>query len=318
MYPLKVNGEIVETLYKTRNLPIADKTYTRLTEDVMTDQHIELVEKSGLSHSYELYGTKNKHEVNYDIQGIELNLDLICSMDQGLVHPYGKSYKDIPEVMRAFNIELQKDGYYVAEPTLQLKFRYSDWLPDTDAIASKDPGFIYEQIEMFFEQMNMKYQQERKGGIICEGSVWHIGANETKMLKCKATSVRDNHVKQACGISSIHIRTAINKAKENGFDIADLDQRKDVFEYVKLELAEDNPADLVNDIKVKQKFYSVIQKMTAKFKIDDECKEIAQQVIDKVGNDADPAEKMKAFARMFPGSTKRLGKKMYGTFVNME
>jgi hypothetical protein len=321
-FPLIVDNDCVETLFKTRLMPYANPNWMTKIEEVITPNHYRMVENLGLSMAYELYGTKNKHEVNYDVQGIDLALSLLCILDQGraLTYPAVKVIADkygVDRVIEAFEVDQNSIGEYYTCITPQFDKRYADYIPKEDSFEGNLIE-LYHKIESFFEQMNMKFQDKHSGGIIVEGSVWNYGEDETHFAKCKAISVREGHIKSACGIPHISIRKAITKGEENNPDFEEMYrmERDKVIAFIKDELLEEYPKLMVEDKKSNDKIKSVLHKHFVKVILDNELIALAQKVVEEVGEEASPADKMRAFSEMYP-EQRKLASKMYQTFVNM-
>jgi hypothetical protein len=106
------------------------------------------------------------------------------------------------------------------------------------------------------------------------------------------------------------------KAKENGHDLEDREKRGIIFEFIKEELLEEYPKEMVEDNRVSQKFNSVITKMTGKFKIDEQMASIVRRINDEASSEASPADKMRIFAELYP-DLRKMSNKVYQAIVSM-
>lgn len=313
MYPLMLNGDCLEVCFKTRLMPSLQNKFMKRVNLAITDDYYGMVENNLLSFAFELYGYENSHEVKYRDLEIPIRLDLLTSFDQGKSLPVNVTEEiaakyNVPlvirclEKMRIGNIVFNKDFLN----------RYGEYMPEEFKRFNTLPE-LYQSLETFFEKINMNYQEKHQGGIIVEGSVWHYGDEENHMLKNKALSVREGHIKQACGIPTTEIKKAVLKAEENDVDITnDLS----VITFVRAELLEENPLEMVMDVRTDNKIMSFVRKYTRKVEITETLREMANKVLEEVGNEVSPADKMRAFSQMFPDK-KNLSGKMYQTFVRM-
>lgn len=311
-------GNVIETLFKTRMMPTCQNKFQKLVDHVITDNHYRAVEKTKLSYSYELYGYENPHEVNYRFLDIPLKLDLITVLDQGKSLPYHQMLKkadkyDIDHLLNHWHVSKVPEGFSFIGiyEFLQRYEEFNDGLqPDFIAPTLRE---AYTELESFYERININYQKEHHGGIITEGAVWHYGTEENHMKKNKALSVREGHIKRACGIPHHDIRKAVKKAEEN-LDIFNEDKEK-IVDFIKKELSEEYPDEMVKDIKADQKINSILTKMTRQIVIDDNLKNIVEVLNDEVGIEASPADKMRCFAQKYP-DLRKMSRKVYQAVVS--
>jgi hypothetical protein len=128
------------------------------------------------------------------------------------------------------------------------------------------------------------------------------------MVKCKATSVREDHIRQACGIPEAPIRKALFKAEENlNSDLTQV-SKDELIQFVRDELSEEFDKEMVNDIKVKQKTLSVLGKHIRKVVMMEELEQIVERIHNEVGEDVSTADKMRCFAELYPNRKKFSGK----------
>ena len=323
-YPLMVNPDqgTKEVLFKTRLMPHAKDGWMQKINQVFTDKMWKAVMDKQHSFSYELYGVHNRHEAQYQHLDIpELNMDLLCVLEQGKSLPFpeviqlANKYK-IKTVMQAAMIsDMGTEIMALFNP--QYQRIYEDYFPiDDDVIVQPTMVDMYHAMENFFEKMNMKFQDIHKGGIITEGSVWHYGEEENHMIKCKAMSVREGHIKQACGIPHHDIKKAIVKADENlEEDLATIKQDT-LMDFIKDELLEEYSKEMVEDERVKQKAMSILGKYLRKVEIDEEMEQIIARIHNEIGEEATPADKMRVFAELYPNMRNK-SSKVYQALVQM-
>lgn len=324
-FPLIDNyGEWMETCFKSRGLPNLDNPFLNMVGEIFNNGMYESVEENKLSFSYELYGMRNRHEVDYQIQDIDLTMSLLTVLDQGRSLPtyqvdnLAEEYH-IPQVLKCFDVK-EKDNGYIASITNEFCIRFGDFIPDSFCVFGDNLFDLYKAMEAYFEKMNIAYQQKMKGGIITEGSVWHytdkLEDGFNWMVKCKAMSVREGHIKAACGIPANDIRKALSKAKENLN--ADLGQVpiNEVLSYVKTELEEEYPVEIVNTVKTEDKIKSSLNKLLYKFTLTEDIKKIVDRVHQEIDISAAPADKMRVFAQLFPDA-KSKGGKVYQAMVGI-
>lgn len=320
MFPLLHDESCMEVLFKTRLMPDCGQNWMDKIEQVIKPQHYRSVEQEGLSFAYELYGVLNKHETKYQYQDIpELNLTLLCALNQGMAVPYdelvrlSERYK-IERVIELFRFFTENRAHVTPE----FSRRYEEYMPNFDKDLTGTLFEIYHEMESFFEKVNMNFQDKHHGGIITEGAVWHYGSDETHLAKCKAISVREGHIKAACGIPHHDIKKAVMKGEENFQDFEDMyrTNRVQVIDFICDELLEEYPEMMVKDAKSEQKILSVLGKHFAKIKIDNELKAIVEKVNEEIGEQAAPADKMRCFAEMYPELRKMSGK-VYQAMVAM-
>lgn len=174
---------------------------------------------------------------------------------------------------------------------------------------------LYKSLESIYERINMAYQKDHPG-IIIEGSVWHYGDTENHLIKNKALSVREGHIKQACGIPHHDIRKAIIKTDES----YDGELREATTPYiinnVNDELLEEYESSMVYDKKTEDKIKAVLGKYLRKVEVTEELSSIVSQLREECGADADPSDMMRYYSQL-PVYNKNLVGKVYQTIVSM-
>jgi hypothetical protein len=316
-----MNGEVLEVLAKSRGMPICASNLYDLTLEKMTENHLKLVENERLSATFELYGSKNPNDIPYHRFGVDLEMDLLNILDQGMSFPCEFSFElakqyGIPHDFEHFNV-IDGGNVFKLKPTDEFIEKFGEYT-DIGTFYADDYLEIYNRLEVVYEEINNNWRTQNKLGhtkeIIMEGSVWHMDNNGTNvMVKNNATSVREGHIAQACGIPHHAISKALFKAKDE-MNIYDEDKLV-VIAFVKEELSEEFEKDMIEDIKTEQKILSLLKKRQQKLIIDGQLQEIRDNVHDHVGEDANPTDKMRKFAELYPDLTK-MSKKVYQAFTN--
>lgn len=320
-FPLIVDGIVEEVIFKSRGLPQAEGPYLSKTLDLWEDNYNKAVESNKLSFAFELYGYNNRHEINYREHDIDLDLVLLGVMDKGKGLPVedmlvmGTNHK-IPIAKEHFEVINIDKGYSIA-PSSSFQQWYGDYVDIEKVIGTYYPNIfeLYKSLESVYEKINMNYQKDHQG-IIIEGSVWHLGESENIMVKNKALSVREGHIKQACGIPHHDIRKAIIKTDENYPG----ELRDATVEYiinsVNDELLEEYESSMVYDKKTGDKIKSVLGTYLRKVTVTAELEAIVSQLKEECGDDADPADMMRAYSQL-PIYCKSLTGKVYQAIVSM-
>jgi hypothetical protein len=305
-YPLRLDGEILEIIPKTRGMPVAESEFLRQSEEI-SDKNVnykKFVKDNNLVLSCEMYGSRNPNEVNYDYWKIELNLDAICVLDWGLVLPYSKMVSMIkstglPLIMKNFMIENN-----IAVPTEPFKKRYSEFLPDEITIPFVSLQDLYNKLEIYYEAINTKYKEMTKStGIIVEGSCWHAETSkDTRLVKNKAVTVKETHMRVSAGIPDMMIRHACRRAYEDiGLEAFKTDKG---FNEMLSQLKEDMPDQLVKDFpKYQAKLRRVYEDFIANMTSVEEIKVIVDKLVEDFKEDynrKNMAPILREFAKKYP------------------
>lgn len=320
-FPLIVDGDVEEVMFKTRGLPQADKEFYNKTIQVWSDGYSKAVIDEKLSFAFELYGSNNSHEVNYREHGIDLDLALLSILDKGKGLPVGTMF----DIAKHYNINTAfqhfwidyEDGEYGVTPSMAFNEWYGSYfdMNKIDDVYFPNIYELYKSLESIYERINMAYQKDHPG-IIIEGSVWHYGDTENHLIKNKALSVREGHIKQACGIPHHDIRKAIIKTDES----YDGELREATTAYiinnVNDELLEEYESSMVYDKKTEDKIKAVLGKYLRKVEVTEELSSIVSQLREECGADADPSDMMRYYSQL-PIYNKNLVGKVYQTIVSM-
>jgi len=268
-YPLRDwTGKIIEVVAKTRLCPIVNNSFRDFKDmlnKILTRDNINIekaVRDTGYSFSFEMYGKKNLHLVEYDN---DLDLDLLCIIDNGKALPYdkqneiAKKYK-IKQVPLHF--EEDEDNIYVTE-YFKNKYKFN-W--NKRKYTKKSP--LYHDIQKIYESIN-----KINGKLITEGSVWSVSNSIEKiMFKCKEPSIEEIHMSMAMGIPEEIIIQSIHKGIENNilenifdFVISDLLESYDYLVIQKLdEKIKKLSKELINEETIRKDIKNIISNIENK------------------------------------------------------
>lgn len=320
-FPLMVDGVVEEVIFKSRGLPQAEGSFLSKTLELWEPNYNKAVESNKLSFAFELYGYNNSHEINYREHDIDLDLVLLGIMDKGK----GLPVKDMFTIGANHELHVAKEHFEVIDtdkgysimPSPSFQEWYGDYVDIGKLIGDYYPTVfeLYKSLESVYEKINMNYQKNRHG-IIIEGSVWHIGESENIMIKNKALSVKEGHIKQACGIPHHDIRKAIIKMDENYTGELREARVEYIINFVNDELLEEYESSMVYDKKTRDKIRSVLGKYLRKVTVTAELEAIVSHLKAECGEDADPADMMRAYSQL-PIYSKSLTGKVYQAIVSM-
>lgn len=313
-YPLRLDGEILEIISKTRGQPIIEKGYENKETKVFVDflelvkemvsensGYVKLVREMNMSLSCELFGFRNPVGINYEYFKIPLALEGVCVLEWGRVIPtfegrnLMKKYKITP-IMKQFEI----DGS-LAIVTKQFGKRYSEFLPADKNIIFTNLPQLYTSLETYYEKMNLKWKKENKKGVIIEGSVWHVETEkESFLVKNKATTVRIIHKMIGGGVTMSMIHHACRRAYEDMTHEDFLSENKAMAEIM-AHLKEDIPEEMHRDI---PKFEARIKRGYGNFRANmvtvEKYRKIARELRDEFCAEKNLSVLMKEFAKRYP------------------
>ena len=296
-FPLIVDGKVIEVCSKTRLMPLTREKWFHLINEAITKypQIIEAVEKEKVSISTEMFGYRNLHAINYRELGIEFDMKVHTILDRG------KALSSW-EVLKI--VDKYKLPYVSSIMDKEFIDRYKEYIPeDTNFVELMllEKNLLYNELENLFELMNKKYlETHQEGTIIIEGSVWHIDKEgETFMLKNKATTIKETHIRIATGIEAIFVHQAINKVYENQPSEIFNDKIKAI-ELVKEELKEDFPKEVVEDARTLRRMDKMYDEYLGYQKGLEYFREVAKKIDMEIGKDADVSTKLRKFAELYP------------------
>lgn len=292
-FPLIVDGKVIEVCSKTRLMVLTQEKWMPMINELLKryPQIVEAVEKEKVSISAEMFGYNNLHAVDYKELGIALDLQCHTILDKGKSLPFSEADRIIKDYDLPF-VDMVFDENFV--------IKYEKFISGRRWYGDFNDYYIW--LESFFEEMNRTYQEKSgtTGTIIIEGAVWHLEkGNETFMLKNKATTVKETHIKVAAGIGSVFIHQAVSKVFEN-LSADEFKNKEKVLELVKKELSEDFIPEVISDRRVERRIDNMYDEFVVYQDGLEYYREIAKKVNQEVGKDSDISQKLRKFAEMYP------------------
>ena len=296
-FPLIKDNEVIEVLTKTRLMPSTQDKWNEILKRIPNlESYKEATKDSKLSLSCEMYGFLNPHAVEYSKIDIPLSLDVITVLDNGRTLITTEADKlaskfKLKRVDRFADIIKGKvnitEGY---------KKKYKSYVMPLDLFVPNNFVTFNSALENYFEEINVNFQKVNKtDGIITEGIVAHIDylkKSESKMLKIKATTVKEEHLKASGSIPELIITKALEKAYEN---LESIDDEGEVTKFIKEELREEYPEEAIEKSNIK------IAKTYKEFYITKKLIKKLQLILkDLEGLDIDISDKMRMFAKKYP------------------
>lgn len=309
-FPLIIDGKVVEICSKTRLMPLTQDKWFPMINEVLakSPQILEAVEKERVSISTEVFGHKNIHSVNYRALGVELDMRVLAILDKGRA----LTSQEVQILVGRYNLP-----YVSSVLGNEFRERYKNFLDEEEIfveLMASDKNELYLELERYFEKMNKKYLENYpEGTVIIEGAVWHMDRfGETYMLKNKATTVKETHIKIAAGIPSIFIHQALNKVYDNISNEEFMDKNK-IIGLVKEELKEEFLKEVVEDSRVIRRMESMYDEFLDHQKGLDYFREVARNIDREIGKNTDVSEKLRKFAELYP-TLKKKSNIMFGIF----
>lgn len=288
-YPLfSADGEFLELVPKTRQRAVASEQFLDLlsTLDVSWVYHGCLNRDSLRIFCCELYGKRNKHLIDYDI---DIGLCFLCAFEYAEI--YSPSY--------IFDSE--------HSPSLLAKITESatdvSWFLLTYGLkVSSNLRKLYKSFEETFYNIN-----KRGKTIKTEGAVWHIWNefHSLEMVKCKAKDVKKLHEEIFFGVPRQEVISAILKLVENEIPLT--------VDNVIKELKEDFEYKVLKDKKTQNRIKSCIYRYTKQQKAGEEIRRIVEDINANCPNDS-LSDKMRWFAMRYPDK-RHLASKVYNMLV---
>jgi len=295
--PLIKDGEVVEVTTKTRLMPITKKSWSDLAKrSEIYDKYVQACKETKFSLATEMYGFINPHAVDYSSINLSFRLDFLTVLDMGkalLTTEADKISKKFG-LNRIEEFARVEKGKYLITP--EYKKKYGKFIIPLEIYEPHKFNKLNEYLENYFEDMNKNYMEiTKRAGIITEGVVSHVDIpqkGESFMLKVKASSVKERHIKASGGIPKVLVAKALEKADEN---LDSIEDKEVVIKFIYEELGEEYPIEAVERSEVR------IENMYNNFLANKLIAENLQSVIDdlnEVGGDV--SDKMKYFSEKYP------------------
>jgi len=204
---LSKDNQVIEVLIKTRREPIIRRKW--IHNNVISQKHFDRVQNTKQVFCYELFGQKNKYEINYD-SDLQIKLISIYNLNGDLV-PFNEYdiYDDvIEESFKINNNELFYTKYF--------RDRFEKYLPANYIYKHNSLEECYTEISNICEQINDKAKKLDNKTLI-EGSIWNFWDENDctqKQIKNKSFTFEENH-RTINGINKIFIKKELQKWTES-------------------------------------------------------------------------------------------------------
>ena len=239
-YPLYQNGKIIEVIPKTRNTVIADDFIFNLLKKAITYPIEEIVKEYDIVLMFELYGVLNQHEI--------YNPDAYCSL--ALIGAYSIN---IYHMCSNSTLDALAQKYELKRPKKLIHVKGHEGLY---MITSISP-YLYKYLEKnkislntcLFTSLSELTQKIKKILSHMQKQIWGY-------LKVKPKEIELKHK----GIPTVEIKKEVRKYwDEYGSKIEAIyeQDKKHYLNYVKENLAEDFPIDIVESNKTKKRIEKI-------------------------------------------------------------
>lgn len=255
-YPLYQDGEVIEVIPKTRNTVIADDFIFNLLKKAITYPIEEIVKEYDIVLMFELYGVLNQHEIyNPDtycsltlIGGYSINTNQMYS--NSMLDSFAEKY-NLKRPRHLITVHGFRDVYFITfiSPYLQIYYRN-----DRTSIHTS-LSEVVQKIKKILSQVNQE-SYNINGFVLTEGVVANMQKQIGGYLKVKPEEIELKHK----GIPTIEIKKEVRKYwDEYGSKIEAIykQDKKHYLNYVKENLAEDFPIDIVESNKTKKRIEKI-------------------------------------------------------------
>lgn len=321
--PIYHKREIVDVITRTRTMPNLTKDFEHMFSNIKykLDLAYKFVEIFGYTLMFEMFGSQNKHEIEYCVP---LDIKLITVRDENGILLSNSEIEVISRIIKIprpdslFRVirgnEEGLDYLQVTEECVERFGRY--WTDKTNisdiqiyldklinTLNGDNYSFInlkevYNVIAYFLEETNKK-----AGKIVSEGVVFTVTAdNISRQIKCKPETVREGH-RHPDGVPAIIIRKVINKYYDEHSDIM-LDKFKnnpdEICENIENELLEDYPESKVKYKPTRNRINYWLDKfMVKKFAYHGIVSDAIEKLLSE-NNDLSIEDIMREFAKKYP------------------
>ena len=297
-YPLYQDGEVIEVIPKTRNTVIADDFIFNLLKKAITYPIEEIIKEYDVVLMFELYGVLNQHEIyNPDaycsltlIGGYSINTNQMYS--NSMLDSFAEKY-NLKRPRHLITVHGFRGVYFITfiSPYLQIYYR-NDRISMHTSLSE-----VIQKIKKILSQVNQE-SYNINGFALTEGVVANMQKQIGGYLKVKPEEIELKHK----GIPTIEIKKEVRKYwDEYGSKIEAIykQDNKHYLNYVKENLAEDFPIDIVESNKTKKRiekiFFTIWDAKTVPIGI----QEIARTLCEKNPELSLP-EIMNIFSQQYP------------------
>lgn len=255
-YPLYQDGEVIEVIPKTRNTVIADDFIFNLLKKAITYPIEEIVKEYDIVLMFELYGVLNQHEIyNPDaycsltlIGGYSINTNQMYS--NSMLDSFAEKY-NLKRPRHLITVHGFQGVYFITfiSPYLQIYYRNDRTSMHTSLSE------VIQKIKKILSQVNQE-SYNINGFALTEGVVANMQKQIGGYLKVKPEEIELKHK----GIPTIEIKKEVRKYwDEYGSKIEAIykQDNKHYLNYVKENLAEDFPIDIVESNKTKKRIEKI-------------------------------------------------------------
>ncbi len=255
-YPLYQDGEVIEVIPKTRNTVIADDFIFNLLKKAITYPIEEIVKEYDIVLMFELYGVLNQHEIyNPDaycsltlIGGYSININQMYS--NSMLDSFAEKY-NLKRPRHLITVHGFRGVYFITFISPYLQIYYHNDRTSVHASLSE----VIQKIKKILSQVNQE-SYNINGFVLTEGVVANMQKQIGGYLKVKPEEIELKHK----GIPTIEIKKEVRKYwDEYGSKIEAIykQDKKHYLNYVKENLAEDFPIDIVESNKTKKRIEKI-------------------------------------------------------------
>lgn len=255
-YPLYQNRKIIEVIPKTRNTVIADDFIFNLLKKTITHPIEKIIKEYDTVLMFELYGVLNQHEIyNPDaycsltlIGGYSINTNQMYS--NSMLDSFAEKY-NLKRPMHLITVHGLRGVYFITfiSPYLQIYY-HNDRISVHTSLSE-----VIQEIKKILSQVNQE-SYNINGFVLTEGVVANMQKQIGGYLKVKPEEIELKHK----GIPTIEIKKEVRKYwDEYGSKIEAIykQDKKHYLNYVKENLAEDFPIDIVESNKTKKRIEKI-------------------------------------------------------------
>lgn len=255
-YPLYQDREVIEVIPKTRNTVIADDFIFNLLKKAITYPIEEIVKEYDIVLMFELYGVLNQHEIyNPDaycsltlIGGYSINTNQMYS--NSMLDSFAEKY-NLRRPRHLITVHRVQGVYFITfiSPYLQIYY-HNDRISMHTSLSE-----VIQEIKKILSQVNQE-SYNINGFALTEGVVANMQKQIGGYLKVKPEEIELKHK----GIPTIEIKKEVRKYwDEYGSKIETIykQDKKHYLNYVKENLAEDFPIDIVESNKTQKRIEKI-------------------------------------------------------------
>ena len=255
-YPLYQDGEVIEVIPKTRNTVIADDFIFNLLKKTITHPIEKIIKEYDTVLMFELYGVLNQHEIyNPDaycsltlIGGYSINTNQMYS--NSMLDSFAEKY-NLKRPRHLITVHGFRGVYFITFISPYLQIYYHNDRTSMHTSLSE----VIQKIKKILSRVNQE-SYNINGFALTEGVVANMQKQIGGYLKVKPEEIELKHK----GIPTIEIKKEVRKYwDEYGSKIETIykQDKKHYLNYVKENLAEDFPIDIVESNKTKKRIEKI-------------------------------------------------------------